>query len=86
MPVWVNGKFRNTENKKAEKWIPAPQKEKVLWGLCRSCGGAICEGDSVGMVADHDKVVCYDCWLAGALPEGHLDCAGLRLPGETLSQ
>jgi len=83
MPVWVNGKFLNTENKKAEKWSPEPQKEKVLYGLC-PCGEQICEGDSVGMVADHEQVCCYTCWLAGALPNGHLDCCNLKLPEITL--
>lgn len=83
--VWVNGKFFTSENKKSSKWIPAAEQEKVLWGLC-PCGETILEGDPVGMVADHIKVVCYSCWLAGLLPDGHCDCAGLRLPDATLSQ
>lgn len=83
--VWVNSKWLTSENKKSEKWKPPPKLEKVLWGIC-ICGEAIYRGDSVGMIGDHERVVCYACLLAGALPESHLDCAGLRFPDSTLSQ
>lgn len=83
--VWVNSKWLTSDNKKIEKWKPAAAKDKVLWGSC-SCGAAIYEGDAVGMEGDHTQVVCFDCWRAGALPEGHLDCCNLRLPDATLSQ
>lgn len=82
--VWVNGKFFTSENNKSGKWKPAPEQEKVLWGSC-FCGELIYEGDPVGMIADHVKVVCYSCWIAGFLSESHLDCAGLILPDATLS-
>lgn len=84
-PTWVNGRFLDeSPNKKIEKWKPVPPKEKKLWGTC-SCGELIYEGDSVGMVADHERVVCYSCWLGGALPNGHVDCAGLKFPDATFS-
>jgi hypothetical protein len=83
--VWVNNKFFTSDNKKAEKWKPAAQQEKVFWGLC-GCGEIIHEGDAVGMYGDHLIVVCYACWLTGRTPNLHLDCAGLKLPGLTLSQ
>lgn len=83
--VWVNSKWLTSDNKKAEKWKPAPGQEKKLWGIC-PCGVIIYEGDSVGMIGDHWKVVCHTCFISGELPESHLDCAGLRFPDETLSQ
>lgn len=83
--VWVNSKWLTSDNKKAEKWKPSPGQEKKLWGLC-ICGEQICEGDAVGMEGDHVQVVCYSCWLAGAIVDGHLDCCNLRFPDETLSQ
>lgn len=84
-PVWVNGKFLTSDTKKAEKWSPAPPKEKKGWGYC-PCGADIYEGDSVGMHGDHVKVVCYDCWITGKFPDMHLDCVGLTFPDATLSQ
>lgn len=84
-PVWVNGKFLNTSQPKAKNWTPAAPKEKVLYGLC-PCGEVICEGDSVGMYGNHERVVCYQCWLTGEFIEFHLDCAGLKFPDHTLSQ
>jgi hypothetical protein len=83
--VWVNGKLFTSENNKSGKWIPAAKQESKLYGKC-VCGELIYEGDPVGMVADHVKVICYSCWLAGILADGHCDCAGLRLPDATLSQ
>lgn len=83
--VWVNSKWLTSDNKKAEKWKPSPVQENKFWGLC-DCGEKIYEGDAVGMVADHEVVVCYVCLLAGEIPDIHLDCAGLRFPDETLSQ
>jgi len=82
--VWVNGKLLDTAQPKAKKWIPAPPKEKVLWGLCPTCGGVICEGDTVAMYGDHAIVACIGCF--DTIPNAHVDCAGLRFPGETLSQ
>lgn len=61
--VWVNSKWLTSDNKKAEKWKPSPVQEKKFWGLC-NCGEKIYEGDAVGMVADHEVVVCYACLLA----------------------
>ena len=83
--VWVNGKFFTSENKKTDKWKPAAEQEKKLWGKC-GCGEFIYEGDPVGMVGEHDRVVCYSCWLAGILEDGHLDCCMLEFPDATLSQ
>lgn len=84
-PVWVNGRFLDeSANQKVAKWKPAADKEKSLWGICQ-CGEQICDGDAVGMRSDHELVVCYMCWMAGEIPNLHLDCAGLRLPGVTLS-
>lgn len=83
--VWVNSKWLTSDNPKAEKWKRAAEKGKVLYGMC-PCGEEIFEGDAVGMYGDHEQIVCYSCWLAGALPDGHLDAAGLQLPNETLSQ
>lgn len=85
-PAWVNGKILKSSHPKADKWNPDPPKEKVLWGLCKSCGATICEGDSVGMVADHEQVICYNCFANGEFTDFHMDCAGLKLPDSTLSQ
>lgn len=82
--VWVNGKFFTSENKKSEGWTPPPNPEKILWGLCPSCGAVICEGDTVAMLGDHDKVACIACF--DTIPGAHVDCVGLRLPDLTLSQ
>jgi hypothetical protein len=85
-PIWVNGRFLvESENRKIKKWKPEPSKEKALWGICR-CGEPIYEGNAVGMVAEHELVVCYTCWLVSDVEEMHLDCAGLKLPDATLSQ
>jgi hypothetical protein len=84
-PVWVNQKILDTSQPKAKAWSPAAPKEKTLWGICQ-CGEPICEGDSVGMYGEHERVVCYTCWLTGEHPEMHLDCAGLRFPDVTLTQ
>ena len=79
---WI-GNIPTGPNKKVEGWKPAPKPEKIPFGLC-CCGEMICEGDSVGMIADHEQVVCYTCWLAGALPLGHLDSCALKFPGVVL--
>lgn len=83
--VWVNSRFLTSDSKKAEAWTPAAKKEKVFYGLC-PCGEQICEGDSVGMYGEHERLVCYACWLTGEHTDMHLDCCGLRFPDPTLSQ
>jgi hypothetical protein len=81
MKVYADGKVLDTSQPKAAKWKPAEPKPRELWGLC-PCGAVILVGDSVWMYGDHDRVVCLDC--QDKLPEGHLDCAGLILPGVAL--
>jgi hypothetical protein len=83
-PAWVNGRFlEEGPNKKIEKWKPAPEPEKILWGACQ-CGQDIYEGESVGMHGEHKRVVCHACWMTGNFEGYHLDCAGLILPGVAL--
>jgi hypothetical protein len=81
MAVWVNGKPLDTSMPKARKWKPAEKPAPQMWGLC-PCGAIIMVGDTVIMYGDHEKVVCFDC--RDALPEGHIDCAGLHFPDVTL--
>jgi hypothetical protein len=64
-------------------WTPPPKPAAKFYGFCE-CGEMIFEGDSVGMVADHEQIECYACWLAGVLQDAHLDSAGLKLPAITL--
>jgi hypothetical protein len=81
--VWSGGRFLDASpNKKADKWKPNPVPAKVLWGLCE-CGESIYEGDAVWMRGDHEQVACFECGDR-IVEKGHLDCAGLKLPGITL--
>lgn len=81
--VWVNSKWLTSENKKAEKWKPAPPKEKTVWGSCPDCDNNIMSGETVWWM--HDKKVCMACYEPYfSVGLGHWDCCDLVLPGTTL--
>lgn len=64
-------------------WVPEAKGGPRKWSECPDCGATIWEMTSIWWM--HDRVVCVGCFLpyyeAGI---GHMDCAGLTLPGMAL--